>query len=303
MFNEAGEVLQDQSYYPFGMSLGNELTYQNTDDSPKNKYLYNGKELQMDFELDWYDYGARFYDAALGRFTTIDPLAEYAFNWTPYRFGYNNPIKYSDPSGLMEVVQTHQLGEYSGYLNTKEFAMYYKEQSDNADTLILLKEVEIVANNESNTLFSDGYVLYSKKAREFGGRKSQYDSKSIDLDALMEFLSWNPHGIPNLSDDLGMFLRSIYDKMIGAPENEEEPPVPVSDEKVKEETTGKGKVPEKDYHSKVDVLGRIYIKYYGHLDSNIMIGPIYYIDRETKDTLGGERYTNESWGPDPKAKK
>lgn len=100
MFNEAGEVLQDQSYYPFGMSMGEELTYQNTDDSPKNKYLYNGKELQTDFDLGWYDYGARFYDPAIGRWHVVDPLAEEFPSWTPYHYVHNNPIVLIDPTGM-----------------------------------------------------------------------------------------------------------------------------------------------------------------------------------------------------------
>lgn len=81
MFTETGEVIQDQSYYPFGMSMGDEITYNNTDDSPENHYLYNGKELQKDFELDWYDFGARMYDVQLGRWHAIDLMLQFA---TPY---------------------------------------------------------------------------------------------------------------------------------------------------------------------------------------------------------------------------
>lgn len=99
MFNEVGEVIQDQSYYPFGMGLGNELTYQNTTDSPKNEYLYNGKELQTDFELGWYDYGARMYDASLGRWHVPDPRAEELNNLSPYNYVANNPIVAIDPDG------------------------------------------------------------------------------------------------------------------------------------------------------------------------------------------------------------
>ncbi|WP_066633725.1 RHS repeat domain-containing protein [Labilibacter marinus] len=72
-----------------------------------NKYLYNGKELQAnEFEgasLDWYDYGARFYDASLGRWHCIDPLCEYSFKMTPYHYVTNNPMNYIDPFGLKET--------------------------------------------------------------------------------------------------------------------------------------------------------------------------------------------------------
>ncbi|NPA44175.1 MAG: hypothetical protein GXO49_01440, partial [Chlorobi bacterium] len=91
-FDETGEIMQEDSYYPFGMTM-NGLNYTSGNKSyEKNKYLYNGKELQEDFGLDWYDYGARFYDAQLGRFTGVDALAD-TFVWvTPYNYAENSPI-------------------------------------------------------------------------------------------------------------------------------------------------------------------------------------------------------------------
>jgi RHS repeat-associated protein len=96
-FNQNGEIIQEDAYYPFGMKM-NGLCYQSGIDY-ENKYLYNGKEFQDDFGLDWYDYGARMYDAVIGRWHVIDPLIEKHHEYTPYAYVYNNPILFIDPDG------------------------------------------------------------------------------------------------------------------------------------------------------------------------------------------------------------
>ena len=89
------QVLQSQSYYPFGMSFA-----QYESGGTTNRYLYNGKEMQSDLGLDWYDYGARFYDPVICRWNVQDPMVEKHYDWSSYVYAYNNPILYIDPIGL-----------------------------------------------------------------------------------------------------------------------------------------------------------------------------------------------------------
>ncbi len=58
--NNVAEILQQDHYYPFGMSFAGIST-----PTVNNMYKYNGKELQTNHNLNWYDYGARFYDPVL----------------------------------------------------------------------------------------------------------------------------------------------------------------------------------------------------------------------------------------------
>ena len=95
--DEAAEVLQRNYYYPFGLRVESP-SFQNLGD-PENRYLYNGKELQTDLGMGWLYYGARMYDAEIGRFTGVDPLASEMANWNPYIYTFNNPIRFVDPDG------------------------------------------------------------------------------------------------------------------------------------------------------------------------------------------------------------
>jgi RHS repeat-associated protein len=82
---------------PFGMTMEGE--WQDIVNGPENNYLYNGKELNSDFGLDWSDYGARYYDAAIGRWGQVDPLAESYYSTSSYAYVLNNPIGLIDPDG------------------------------------------------------------------------------------------------------------------------------------------------------------------------------------------------------------
>jgi len=88
--------------------MRNELTYSQKECVSANKYLYNGKELQDEslggVNLDWYDYGSRFMDPQIGRWTTVDPLSENRPFNSPFSFCSNNPLIYIDPNGKDYVV-------------------------------------------------------------------------------------------------------------------------------------------------------------------------------------------------------
>ncbi|WP_458408765.1 RHS repeat domain-containing protein [Bacteroides congonensis] len=88
-----GTVVETNDYYPYGMTFAESAA---TDAQP---YKYNGKELDTKGGLNLYDYGARHYDPVLGRFMTVDPLAEKYYSWSPYAYCLNNPMKYIDPDG------------------------------------------------------------------------------------------------------------------------------------------------------------------------------------------------------------
>ena len=91
--NASGTVEQVNHYYPFGGLYG-----QSTNGDTQ-RFKYNGKELDRMHGLDLYDYSARHYDAAIGRFTTVDPLAEEEPGISPYAYCGGNPVNRVDQDG------------------------------------------------------------------------------------------------------------------------------------------------------------------------------------------------------------
>lgn len=96
---QTNEILQENHYYPFGMNMNGQWM---ANPGREDKYKFNSIERNDDFGLNADMAYFRTLDGAIGRWWQIDPLAEIAHGWTPYRFGFNTPLYYSDPWGLFE---------------------------------------------------------------------------------------------------------------------------------------------------------------------------------------------------------
>ena len=95
------EIVEERNYYPFGLE---HKGYNNVVNGTENSYFtYQGKENQEELGLNWHDFGARNYDASLGRWMNIDPMAEQMRRHSPYNFAFNNPIYFIDPDGMVPL--------------------------------------------------------------------------------------------------------------------------------------------------------------------------------------------------------
>ena len=153
--NSSGTVVQSNHYYPFGMASA-DTPIANQGLQP---YKYNGKELDMMSGLNQYDYSARYYDPAIARFTTMDPMAEKYYNISPYAYCANNPVNAVDPDG-------------------RDFQINFQRDKDgNITGMIIQAKVYITGTNASedraadlNKLAKDTY-----KSQTINGVKVSFD--------------------------------------------------------------------------------------------------------------------------------
>ncbi len=164
------QLLQENHQYPFGMEMkGAWITQVGTE----NGYQYTGKELNEDWGLNWSDYGARWYDASVGRWNSVDPLAEKYINYSGYAYVGNMPMVAFDPDGERIVFVNGFTGDWTGsdepgepyWGQNSEFVIgAQKHYNDNS----------IWFTNKSYKYITSNYSLMRKDGRKYAEENYQY---------------------------------------------------------------------------------------------------------------------------------
>ena len=198
--DENGVTEHFDEYYPFGATYVQES-------APNNRrYKYNGKELDRMHGLNLLDYGARWYDPLLGRFTTMDPLCEKYYSISPYAYCANNPVNYVDPDGRKIKIRKSNQKQVLGYINKiaqgnfsvdkKGYLYLSKPSSTKGFSSTYTKSLGRAIKNNKNTIyiFIDDYYLDEKGQRKNISRKGEGATKEYangDISVVISGESYN----------------------------------------------------------------------------------------------------------------
>lgn len=129
------------------------------------QYKYNGKEYQDELGLNMYAMDFRNYDPALGRFHSMDAFASLAPSHTPYKFGFNNPVFWSDPSGLFEsnglaICPTcPQTPEFDDFINDPDIEYYYNSETKTVSEVEVFEETIMTGKKKNNANYSNSCIV------------------------------------------------------------------------------------------------------------------------------------------------
>jgi RHS repeat-associated protein len=195
----SGTLKQSNDYYPFGMAYTkNAADSEEESFARENKYKYNGKEEQP-MPGKWLDYGARFYDAQLGRWHSVDPLAEKYYPISPYTYVANNPILRIDPDGR-DIWEVNDQGKIVNRIKDKTQDAFFMVAKDADGDYQRTYTTNADGENEYNSVTFEYGTVESQRTIAINS-KSSYDVYSVRGDEngteLFNFLSQNVTGSPS----------------------------------------------------------------------------------------------------------
>ncbi|MCD8413426.1 RHS repeat-associated core domain-containing protein, partial [Tenacibaculum finnmarkense] len=132
VIDASSEIVEESNYYPFGLKhKGYNGNVSSLGNSSAQKFGFGGKELNQELGIEWMDFGARNYDASLGRWMNLDPLAEDMRRHSPYNYAFDNPVYWIDPDGMKpEDDYFNKKGEYLGSDNAETDNVQIVSQKD-----------------------------------------------------------------------------------------------------------------------------------------------------------------------------
>ena len=151
VMDAAGNILERNAYYPFGLQtdLGNDFPNTSStlpalypryiNPSATRRDLYNGKEIQTIAGTDYLDYGFRQYDPVTARWMAVDPKAQKYLSMTPYSYCAGNPINFIDLLGDTLKLISNSKEDLSATLNiyNKGLGGYYRARADKEGYIFL----------------------------------------------------------------------------------------------------------------------------------------------------------------------
>ncbi|MEO8933665.1 MAG: RHS repeat-associated core domain-containing protein [Xanthomarina sp.] len=151
--NPVLEIQEENNYYPYGLKhKGYNNVVSSYSNSVASKFKYNGVEYEETLGLNLYEMYWRGYDASLGRFMQIDPLSELPIqiDLMPYSFAWNNPIVFSDPSGLCpDCGEIEKEGSTFTLENSSNYVVANGEWE--RSTVEVLEEVVVISSPSSTS--------------------------------------------------------------------------------------------------------------------------------------------------------